>query len=191
MSRKSKRKMSKREIERGCPNSIPLDILAQQTAGIKIAAYDYLGGSLLFAVMAIVVFLVGFAIDDKAHSYRVIFGAAPGLLGFAIFFFVFFWQRFSVFRKIKSVQSLNEQSVSIHCAKIRVRTHPISRSSSCVLYILFIDENKQKYYYIYPKDSYTDGHTVKSLRSSLQDSTIDLVCYRNTNIVKSFQKQEQ
>ena len=186
MSRKSKRKP-----EKICQNSIPLDILVRQKTGIKVAAYDYLGGSLLFLVMAIVTLLVGFAIDDKAHSYRVIFGAVPVLLGFAIFFFIFFWQRFSVFRRIKSVQSSNEQSVSIHCSKIRFRTHPVSRSSSRPLYILFIDENKQKYYYIYPKDSYTGGHTVKSLRSSLQDSTIDLVCYYNTNIAKSFQKQEQ
>ena len=184
MSQKSKRKRNVEAIS-------PENLLPRQKAGIKESAYDFLGVTILFAVMATVAWLVGLSIEDSAHSNRVIFGVTPILLGFAILFFGFFLQRISVFRKLHGVDPGSEQTLRIDCSQVRLRTHPISRSEFLILYIVFVDENKQKYYYVYPKDGCPGGSAAKSLRDSLQGGVVDLVCYRNTSVVKSFQKSAE
>ena len=92
MSKKSRKRKERRNIDRSTP-----DVLSMQKQTMKKAFLDYLGAAIMFFVMALVVLVVGLLTEDSSHSKRIIFGATPGILCITIIFISLFLRRFLIF----------------------------------------------------------------------------------------------
>ncbi len=160
------------------------DVLSRQTQTMKTAFLDYLGATIMFFVMALVVFVVGLLTEDASHSKRIIFGATPIILGFTIFFAFLFLRRFVIFIKINKIKSSSEQTIKITCKKVAFLTQPISRNSFVIICIVLTDENGKKYYDIVNGIS---DIAKKRTRAELLNAKITLNCYANTKFVKTYQ----
>lgn len=179
MSKKSRQRKERRNTERSIS-----DILSMQKQTMKKAFLDYLGASIMFFVMALVVFVVGLLTEDASHSKQIVLGATPIILGFSIFFAFHFLRRFVIFKEIKKITSSSEKTIEITCKKVAFLTQPISRYSAVIICIVLTDENGKKYYDIV-KGIYNIAK--KGLRAELLNAKVSLNCYANTNFVKTYQ----
>lgn len=176
--------MSKR-FQRSPNSPAPQNILPLQIHTAQKAAYDYLGASVFFGLLVIGVWIAGFFTEDNTFGHWVIWIVAPFLLGIALLWLIFFIRRFTLFRRIYSIRYSTERSKKIRCTKLRFLIQPVTKGLFLIVCLILIDENQQKYYYIYPKGHCPTESRAKALRDKLTGNTVDLVCYKNTNFVKS------
>ena len=179
MSKKSRKRKERRNIGQSIH-----DVLSIQKQTMKKAFLDYLGATIMFFVMALVVFVVGILTEDVAHSKRIVFGATPSILGFTIFFAFLFLRRFIIYTKINKIKSMSEQTIEITCKKVSFLTQPISKYSAVIICIVLTDENGKKYYDIV--NGISDS-TKKATRAELLNAKVTLNCYVNTNCVIAYQ----
>ena len=179
LSKKSRKRKERRNIDQSIH-----DVLSMQKQTMKKAFLDYLGATIMFFVMALVVFVVGLLTEDAAHSKRIIFGATPILLGFTIFFAFLFLRRFIIYTKINKTKSMSKQTIEITCKKVSFLTHPISKHYFVIICIILTDENGKKYYDIV---NGIPDNAKKGTRAELLNAKVTLNCYANTTCVKTYQ----
>lgn len=155
-----------------------------QKQTMKNAFLDYLWASIMLFVMALVVFVVGLFTEDASHAKQIIFGATPGILCITIIFICLFLRRFWIFSRINNIKLSSEQSIEITCKKVTFLTQPISKHSAAIICIVLTDENGEKYYDILNGLS---DFSKKETRAELLNAKVSLVCYVNTNFVKTYQ----
>ena len=178
MSKKLRKRKERRNIDRSSP-----DLLSMQKQTMKKAFLDYLGATIMFFVMALVVLMVGLLTEDASHSKQILFGATPIIIGFTMFFTFLFLRRFVIFKEINKITSSSEQTIEITCKKVSFLTQPISRYSAVIICIVLTDENGKKYYDIV--NGISDS-TKKATRAELLNVKITLNCYANTNCVRTY-----
>ena len=178
MSKKIHKRKERRNIDRSSP-----DLLSMQKQTMKKAFLDYLGATIMFFVMALVVLMVGLLTEDASHSKQILFGATPIIIGFTMFFTFLFLRRFVIFKEINKITSSSEQTIKITCKKVAFLTQPISKHNAVIICIVLTDENGKKYYAIVNGISVS---TKKAMRAELLNVKITLNCYANTNCVRTY-----
>ncbi len=171
---------------------LPSDILLNQKRVLKKSFTEYLLISIMFLIMAIIVFSVGIFSDDSSHSNQIFFIALPILLFIAITYAFISIKRYFLLVKIKKISSLSEEHIEINCKKVSFLYHPISRHSFIIICIIFQDENGKKYYNILNgniMNSFSDVErkNLKKLKENLLNAKVSLLCYENTNFIISYQ----
>lgn len=175
-------KSGKRKGSQNIDLSIP-NVLSKQKQTMKKAFLGCLGVAIAFLVMALVVFVVGLLVDDASHSKRIVFGATPIVLCFAIIFASLFLRRFVIFTRINKIKSLSEQTIEITCKKVAFLTQRISKNYAVIICIVLIDENGKKYYNIV---NGVFDRAKNEMRAELLNARVTLNCYANTNYVKAY-----
>jgi hypothetical protein len=171
---------------------LPSDILLNQKRVLKKSFTEYLLISIMFLIMAIIVFSVGIFSDDSSHSNQIFFVALPILIFIAITYTFISIKRCFLLVKLKKISSLSEQRIEINCKKVSFLYHPISRHSFIIICIIFQDENGKKYYNILNDNimnSFSDieRKNLKKLKEKLTNAKVSLLCYENTNFITSYQ----
>lgn len=185
MSLKSRNRTDKKQILH--PTDNPL-FLQQQS--IRNAMLDYFGVSLLFFFFDIVIIVLGF-LDKSISSPKT--GIIHGILMISVIFICYLVasvRRYSIFKKLSKIKFSTEQSVSVYCRKVQLFLHPESRFSSVVLCVVLLDKNGNKFYYVYPEKSAPSPSFKKRIKEKYIGCNIELICYKDTNIVKFLPSQE-
>lgn len=162
-------------------NAFSADPLFEQKRAITVATFEYLGAIVVLFVLVIILMRTTFY--DK--QLQPVFGylMSFGFLTAFLFYCIFFVRRFNIFWKIRKIEFSNEKTVVVHCRKISFLVHPVSKYSSAILGIILKDEMGNKFYYVYPERSAPSDLAKKDIKEQYLGS-IEIVCYRNTNIVK-------
>ncbi len=143
---------------------------------------EYLIAAAILFVMAALVLVLGLC-DDSSNSNAIIFNATP-IIASADFFMIFMCaRRFVIYRDISKIKSLDTQTVKIHCSKVSFITQPISRHTSSIICIIFVDECGKRYYNIIPD---MQLQSKKDVKKALIGCEIALDCYKGTNFVNDF-----
>lgn len=171
---KSRREFGKRKI-----NSSSSNPLFEQKRAITDAVLEALFSSILLFIPVVVGISIEFIDKQRVYVYLMELVICVTFL----WFFISFVLRFLVFLKLRKVQFSNEQSVSVNCKKILFLLHPVGKHSSAILGIILKDAGGNKFYYVYPKKDEPSDFVKKYIKEQYLGS-IELVCYRNTNIVK-------
>jgi len=132
-----------------------------------------------FLVMMCSVILFG----TFAKQPSAFLGVIP-MAALAILFACFAFRGASAYRKMRQIRTSAAEEQRICVQKIRLWMIPgHRRSSTWIRCVVLIDENKEKYYYVYPA-----GHTpisgfAKVIRSRCMDRTLCVSCYQNTRFI--------
>lgn len=176
--------MSKKSLkrkERQIPEISARDALAMKKQTMKEASIAYLGGAIVFFLLAATTLISGFAAEDASQSKTIIFFAVPMILVITSVCAVFFVRRFIVFKKLLQITSTSEDTVKITCKKVSFLEHPISKGANKVICVILTDENGKKYYDVV-NIFYLDK---KEASTKLINEKVTINCYKNTNCVKS------
>ena len=77
-----------------------------------------------------------------------------------------------------------EKNVIITCKKVSFIFKPVRRHSGSIICIIFIDESGKKYYNVTKEIPDSEK---KKLKAKLLNSKVVLICYGDTECVRSFQ----
>ena len=102
-----------------------------------------------------------------------------------VYFLALYIRSFLLFRKLSEITLETEELITLYCSKVSFIHKPISRFLTKVLCIVFNDENGNKLYFVYPKTKMPYDIAKKKIREQYYNKRVQLVCYKNTNIVKS------
>lgn len=171
-------------------NPLPLQIQA-----LKSAMIDYIALSVFFFAFAVIIFNIVFtgvfvnrtALTQYEGELLVVgcmlFGGL--LFGFAAA------RRSAILKELKTVDGSAEYTVSIHCRKVSCIGQILSKRTAFVLGLVLTDENGNKFYYIFPQGSApsdsADAKIEANIKKQYSESSVELICYHNTNIVKAIQ----
>ncbi len=100
-------------------------------------------------------------------------------------------------KHINSIEKSSCDIMQIQVKKIKFILQRHKYENISILGVVLTDISKKKYYYIYPYSFYDDhkfmyfpiSGTRKNIKNSVVGNDIVFNCYKNTNIVKSFEKQ--
>jgi len=160
--------------------------LPQQKAILRAAMLDCLGASILLAIVAGILCVVGIVKQTIAMENGLFAFFFTLILALPVAYFVRFLQRWQIYRQIKNISYSTGQAVPIRCRKVSFLLRPVSQYSHVILCILFRDEAGDAYCYIYPTVQAPSDFVTKQLRSQLQGKNLTLTCYAGTHIVKDF-----
>lgn len=175
----------KRELKKwknySSSNPLPL-----QRHAIRNTMFDYLGVSgFLFIVLIVMLLLDSW--DDKVLDQpiyiSIMFLIMVGMFMFYLSHFIFC---FIVFRKFVKIQYTSEHAVSINCQRVSFMLKMVSKFSSAIAYIILTDEKGNKFTYVYPEDKEPSDLAKKDIKGKYIGKRVELICYKNTNIVKRF-----
>ena len=131
-----------------------------------------------FLVMTCSMILVG----TFAKQPSAFLGVIP-MAALAILFACFAFRGASAYRKMRQIRTSAAEEQRICVQKIRLWMIPGHRGASWIRCVVLIDENKEKYYYVYPA-----GHTPISgfaavIKARCMDRTLCVSCYQNTRFI--------
>ena len=131
-----------------------------------------------FLVMMCSVILFG----TFAKQPSAFLGVIP-MAALAILFACFAFRGASAYRNMRQIRTSAAEEQRICVQKIRLWMIPGHRGTSWIRCVVLIDENKEKYYYVYPA-----GHTPISgfaavIKACCMDRTLCVSCYQNTRFI--------
>ena len=148
---------------------------------LKESAWDFFGAFLLFllfSAIAIVFWLLDqVELSDMLFANFIILSIATILLTIAI-------RRFSILRRLNKIKFSSEKTVSINCKKVSFLYSPIAKGTSLILCVAMTDEAGKKFYYVFTKENIPFDIMKKKIKGELLGRRLELICYRDTNIVK-------
>lgn len=149
--------MKKRESEN--------DILTLQKEAVKHDIESYLALSLVILILAIIMPIVCF-LEEDTFDWSVWYFIFVSFFSISLcMFFVF--RRKPLLKKLKSIESSDEQTVSVNCRKVSLSyTTGKWTKASFVLCVTITDDEGRK------------------IKKKLVGKPVELVCYQGTNIVK-------
>lgn len=149
--------MKKRESEN--------DILTLQKEAVKHDIESYLALSLVILILAIIMPIVCF-LEEDTFDWSVWYFIFVSFFSISLcMFFVF--RRKPLLKKLKSIESSDEQTVSVNCSKVSLSyTTGKWTKASFVLCVTITDDEGRK------------------IKKKLVGKPVELVCYQGTNIVK-------
>lgn len=160
-------------------NPLPL-----QEYAIKSTLTDYFGAT-VFLFVVLVIMLLAELWEDRSLAppiyYLIIFII---LVGMFIFCLTNAIRCFSIFRKINKIKFASEQVVSIKCHRVSFIIKSKSKYSSAIACIILIDEKGDTFTYVYPEDKEPSDFAKKSIKEGYLGRNMELICYKNTNIIK-------
>ena len=180
MSLKSRKRTEWRRGKSASEDALPL-----QRQTLKRALIDCLSAIVVLLTAAIVVIIMAFCDRDKLFWIPGIFLAEVLLFGIMLTHGVAFVRRLAVFRELGRIKELTEESVSVRCEKVSFLIHHESKFSSMILCVWLKDQSGNQFCYVCPEKWEADGRTQRRIREQYLGRTVDLACYRDTNMVKS------
>ena len=130
-----------------------------------------------FAVICVIC-LVGTLAKQPSAFWGLIPMAAATIL-FACFAF----RGASAYRKMRQIRTPAVEEQRICVQKIRLWMIPGYRYASWIRCLVLIDENKEKYYYVYPLGQTPIGRFAKVIKSRCLYQTVSVSCYKNTRFI--------
>ena len=146
--------------------------------------FDYLGYTGFLFIMMSMIIIVELFDDRTLGSSTSILVPYLGVLGFFIFYLIRLIRCFNVFKKVVKIQYTSEQAISVNCQKVLFMLKDISKFSSAIAYIILVDESGNKYTYVYPEDKEPSDLAKKGIKERYVGKRMELICYKNTNIIK-------
>ncbi|MBQ8772266.1 MAG: hypothetical protein IJZ28_03590, partial [Clostridia bacterium] len=140
------------------------DPLFSQKQAIKSAMLGHLGAAVLFFGFAIAVIMIAL-LNERVFSNTSGIILAELILGVIfVFYLASFLRRFAIFRQFRKIMFSREQTVFVYCKKISFLLQPLSKFSSTILCITWIDENGNKFRYVYPEQSAPSDFSQKYMK---------------------------
>ena len=160
------------------------DPLVGQKNAIRTAMLEYLGAAVLFGVVAIVVTIMALINESTTRNTSGVIFAEIVVFVIFVYFLISFVRRFIIFLHFRKMIFSTEQSVFVRCQKISFLLRPLSKFSSAILCMIWIDEYGNKFFYVYPEQSAPSEFSKKYMKEKYIGNKIELICYQNTNMVK-------
>ena len=171
----------KKHINYSSRNPLPL-----QQQAIKRTMIDYLGVSAFLFIALIVMLLVDLWEDKSLDQPIYILIILSILVGMFIYYLTHGVLCFNIWRKLIKICYTSEQVVSINCHSVSFILKSISKFSSVIACIILTDEMGDKFYYVYLEDKEPSDLARKNIKEQYLGNKIELICYKNTNIIKRF-----
>ena len=167
--------MKKRESEN--------DILTLQKEAVKHDIESYFALSLVMLILAIIMPIVCF-LEEDTFDWSVWYFIFVSFFSISLcMFFVF--RRRPLLKKLKSIESSDEQTVSVNCSKVSLSyTTGKWTKASFVLCVTITDDEGRKYYYVFPLENAPHMTRGRKIKKKLVGNPVELICYQGTNIVK-------
>lgn len=175
----------KRELKKR-KNYSPSNPLLLQKQAIRNTMFDYLGASGFFCIVVIVMTFVELWDDGTVDQPIYVLIVFLIIVGMFIFYLIRFIRCFNVFKNVVKIQYTSEQAISVNCQKVSFMLKDISKFSSAIAYIVLIDESGNKFTYVYPEDKEPSDLAKKDIKERCVGKKMELICYKNTNIIKKF-----
>ncbi len=154
------------------------DILALQK---KSLAEELRNNALLcgffLAVMCFIVLVGTFAKQPSAFL-----GVIP-MAALAILFACFVFRSASAYRKMRRINTSAAEEQRVCVKRIRLWMISGHRGTSWIRCVVLIDENKEKYYYVYPAGHTPISDFAKVIKSRCLYQTVCISCYKNTRFI--------
>ena len=138
---------------------------------------------LLLVVAVIVVCSSGG--PNTPGNYGVVV-AEFGVLALFTGCFLAFIRRRGIARQFDKIKYASEQTVTVRCKKLCFLSRAVSRCSSVLLCVVIVDENGNKFYYVYPAAAAPADAVKRELRQACLGCRMELVCYKGTGMIKRF-----
>ena len=106
------------------------------------------------------------------------------IAGAFIHCFIALIRRVDVLRVFKKIQVSTGQSVSVYCSKVSFLYKPVSKHFAAIMCVAIVDENGNKFYYVYPSKESPHELSNKFIKRQLLGKQIELHCYKNSCIIK-------
>ena len=121
--------------------------------------------------------------EDKSLDLYVLL-VLPILVGMFIYYLIQGILCFSIWGTIIKIRYTSEQVVSIDCHSVSFILKSISKFSYAIACIILTDERGNKFHYVYLEDKEPSDLARKDIKEQYLGNKIELICYKNTNIVK-------
>ena len=179
MSIKSRSRKYKNRNQRSV--SSPLN---SQKQALKLNMFYCLGSSVVlfaFNILGIIVVFQG----EKLRHILVLSIIEMIFAGMFMHCFIAFGRRYKIFQQLNKIQFATEQLFSVYCSKISFLYKPISKYFSSIMCIVIVDENGNKFYYVYPSKKSPGEFGNKYIKQQCLGKRLELNCYKNTNVIKT------
>ena len=131
-----------------------------------------------FLVMTCSMILVG----TFAKQPSAFLGVIP-MAALAILFACFAFRGASAYRKMRQIRTSAVEEQRICVQKIRLWMIPGHRGTSWIRCVVLVDQNNERYYYVYPLGQTPIGHFAKVIKSRCLYQTVNVSCYKNTRFI--------
>lgn len=147
----------------------------------KSLAEEIRNNILLCVFFFVVMCLIGI-VGVLANRPSVFLGLFP-MAAATILFACFAFRSVGVYRKLCRIKTSAAQEQKVCVQKIKLWMIPGYRYASWIRCLVLIDENKEKYYYVYPLGQTPIGHFAKVIKSRCLYQTVSVSCYKNTRFI--------
>lgn len=159
-------------------------VLKMQKETMKKAYIDYLRAGIFLSVLALAVVIAAIFNNEASYSAENAFYGVLLVLCIVLFFVCMALRRYLVFARFNKIKSSVEKNVIITCKKVSFIFKPVRRHSGSIICIIFTDESGKKYYNVTKEIPDSEK---KKLKAKLLNSKVVLICYGDTECVRSFQ----
>ncbi len=159
-------------------------VLNTQKNTMKKAFLDYLWAGIFLSALMVAVFIAAVFNNEDSYSAENAFYGVLLVLCIVLFFVYMALRRYLVFARFNKIRPSVEKNVIITCKKVSFIFKPVRRHSGSIICIIFTDESGKKYYNVTKEIPDSEK---KKLKAKLLNSKVLLVCYGDTECVRSFQ----
>lgn len=147
----------------------------------KSLAEDIRNNTLLCVFFFAVICVIGL-VGTLAKQPSAFLGVIP-MAALAILFACFAFRGASAYRKMRQIRTSAVEEQRICVQKIRLWMIPGHRGTSWIRCVVLIDENKEKFYYVYPAGYTPISGFAEVIRSRCMDRSLCVSCYQNTRFI--------
>ena len=147
----------------------------------KSLAEDIRNNTLLCVFFFAVICVIGL-VGTLAKQPSAFWGLIP-MAAATILFACFVFRSASAYRKMRQIRTSAAEEQRICVQKIRLWMIPGHRGASWIRCVVLVDQNNERYYYVYPLGQTPIGHFAKVIKSRCLYQTVDVSCYKNTRFI--------
>lgn len=174
------------------------NVLELQKQSASLCANSQLIYIILFLVITVIAAAAEFCHEGTLRPLFLL-GILPLILAIPVISFVRYVPRLRLMLRLGRIRYSNTHEVHIRCKKARFLHRPGSAKGMWLItWIALIDEQGETYYYAFPKgsepfhsetilpmSSVKKTDPAKLLKEHFEGNSLTLLCYRNTNFIKS------
>ena len=158
-------------------------VLNTQKNTMRKAFLDYLWAGIFLSALMVAVFITAIFNNEASYSADKIFYVVLLTVCILALFVYMGLRRYLVYARFNKIRSSVEKNVIITCKKVSFIFKPVRRHSGSIICIIFTDANGKKYYNVTKEIPETEK---KKLKAKLLNSKVVLICYGDTECVRSF-----
>ena len=156
------------------------NLLELQKDSVKDSMVHYLSDSFVLLLL----FILATCMIIYSSDIIIALVGFPLLICFALIPFITLFRRFKLYKKIKSVETNSEEKTNFHCKKVKFLRHSDVKFDTRYIALIFIDENNNKLFYVYPEKNAPNDWIKKSIKNKYLGRELEFICYRNTDLIK-------